>query len=100
MPATALKVLPGASRDIRDAEAWYWERSPEAADGFLVEVGRAFSLIQDAPRRWPSYRGSTRRFVLERYPFSIVYRIQKATVYVVAVAHAKRRPDYWRRRTR
>lgn len=100
MPATVLKVLPGASRDIRDAEAWYWERSPEAAEGFLAEVERAFSLIKDAPQRWPPYRGGTRRFVLERYPFSIVYRVEKATVYAIAVAHAKRRPGYWRRRPR
>jgi len=94
-----LRILPDAAQDLREAEAWYWRRSARAADGFLVEVGRAFALIREAPNRWPAYRASTRRFVLERYPFSIVYRFEDGTVYVVAVAHAKRRPGYWRRRT-
>ena len=98
MPAGVLKVLPGARRDIREAEEWYWRSSPEASDGFLVEVGRAFSLIKDAPDRWPLFRRGARRFILERYPFSVVYRLDGFTVWVLAVAHAKRRPEYWRRR--
>ena len=95
---TALRILPDAVQDLREAEAWYWQRSQRAADGFLVEVGRGFALIREAPDRWPVYRASTRRFVLERYPFTIVYRVEDDTVYVIAVAHAKRRPGYWRRR--
>ena len=39
-----------------------------------------------------------RRFVMASYPYSIVYRVTRTTVDVYAVAHAKRRPEYWRRR--
>jgi hypothetical protein len=42
-----------------------------------------------------------RRFALnDRFPFSIVYSIQGDTLFVIAVAHASRRPGYWKRRTK
>lgn len=42
--------------------------------------------------------GGTRRLVLPRFPYSLVYLIQADRCYVVAFAHAKRRPGYWRER--
>ena len=98
MPASVLRVLPEAALDLFRAEAWYRERSVRAADGFLVEVGRGFALIREAPDRWAIFRKGARRFVLERYPFSILYRVEGSTIWVIAVAHAKRRPEYWRAR--
>jgi hypothetical protein len=36
--------------------------------------------------------------MLERFPFSVVYRVGEHGALVVAVAHARRRPGYWRTR--
>jgi hypothetical protein len=52
--------------------------------------------IGEAPERWPAHLHGTRRFMLRRFPFSVVYRPHEDFVEVVAVAHAKRRPGYWR----
>ena len=53
-------------------------------------------VVRLFPEAWPPYRRSTRRYLLHRFPFSLVYRIDEddAVVYVVAVAHAKQRPEY------
>jgi hypothetical protein len=64
----------------------------------VAEIDRAFSLIDESPERWPAYVGATRRFLLGKFPFSIVYRARAGSILVLAVAHAKRRPGYWRTR--
>ena len=79
-------------------ERWYARRSPAAAAAFLADVDHALELIAEAPETWPRWRRGTRRFVLHRFPFSVVFRVEDDAVYVVAVAHAKQRPEYWRHR--
>ena len=69
-----------------------------AAERFLVEVGLALDIIQEAPERWPLFRRGLRRYVLSAFPYSIVYRVSPETIDVYAVAHAKRRILYWRKR--
>jgi hypothetical protein len=54
--------------------------------------------IQRMPATWPSFAHGTRRFLLKRFPCSVIYRADDTRIVVIAVAHAQRRPDYWRRR--
>ena len=93
MPARVVKLLPEAEAEVIANERWYARRSPSAAEAFLMEIDAAIARIAEAPGTWPRYRRGTRRF-----PISLVYRIEPDAVYVIAVAHAKRRPEYWRRR--
>jgi hypothetical protein len=41
----------------------------------------------------------TRRYLLKRYPYAVIYRELDDLIWVVAVAHGKRRPGYWKSRT-
>lgn len=100
MPERAVKLFPEAEAELKTSERWYAQRSPTAAAAFLAEFNAALARIAESPETWPRYRRGTRHFVLRRFPFSVVYRIEDEVVYVVAVAHAKRRPEYWRRRTK
>jgi toxin ParE1/3/4 len=86
---------PEADREIERAHAWYEERSPSAAEGFLDEVDHAIGQVQNAPERWARYLAQTRRFVCNRYPYSLIYRLQGDLVKVLAVAHEKQREGYW-----
>ena len=65
---------------------------------FPVTVSDAIREAVQSPRRWPGYLYGTRRFVLHRFPFSIIYLDEPDGVTIVAVAHNKRRPGYWKRR--
>ncbi len=69
-----------------------------SALGFAREVARAMRLIAEAPARYPVAEHGTRRFLLQRYPFSVFYREAGSVLEVVAVAHQKRRPGYWTER--
>jgi toxin ParE1/3/4 len=97
-PQIAVEFHPEAIEEARAARRWYAERSRLAAEAFQAELDRAVLWIGDAPSRWPHHSSSTRRFVMHRYPFSVVYFELERSVLVLAVAHAKRRPGYWQDR--
>lgn len=89
---------PEAERELVAHERWYRERSEVAAQGFLLEIDAAIRLVAEAPDRWPLQTRGERRYVLPRYPFSLLYRIRGDHVFVTAVAHQSRRVGYWRHR--
>jgi len=98
MPSIPVGFHPEAIAEAAAAVEWYQERSDAAAAAFLAELDRAVEGIAEAPERWPQYLHETRRFLLHRFPFAIVYRRVAAGVQVVAVAHGRRRPGYWKGR--
>jgi toxin ParE1/3/4 len=89
---------PEAISDAEEARNWYAERSALAARGFLLALEHAVDAVVETPERWPRHRFGCRRYVFpNRYPYILVYRFG-LNLEIVAVAHQKRRPDYWRRR--
>ncbi|MBA2412067.1 MAG: type II toxin-antitoxin system RelE/ParE family toxin [Burkholderiaceae bacterium] len=98
MSTVRVDVHPAAIDEARAAYAWYAERNENAANEFMAEVDRAVGLIAANPDRWPAYRFGTRRILLRRFPFSLIFRHDKEAVTVFAVTHARRRPAYWRHR--
>lgn len=83
-----------------DARDWYDSQSVAAGDRFEFDLDRAYSQIKADPLRWPPYLHGTRVLKLARYPYLVIYRHRPAEILVVAIAHAKRRPGYWKGRLR
>jgi plasmid stabilization system protein ParE len=75
MKSLPVDVHPEAVAEAQAATQWYRERSPSAADAFLAELDRAIEKIAENPRIWPRYVASTQRFLLKRFPFSVVFRL-------------------------
>ena len=94
----AVRFHPAADLELLQATAWYVERSDTAAAGFVREIEHALSRIGETPDRYPLTRFGRRRFVLLNYPYDVVYRVTRAAVEIIAVAHHSRRPGYWRSR--
>lgn len=69
-----------------------------AASAFLRELSIATNRIREAPMRYTAAAHGTRQILLDRFPFTLYYRIRGEVVMIVAVAHQKRRPGYWRSR--
>jgi plasmid stabilization system protein ParE len=70
-------------------------RSTQAADGFYEELFPAVDMVRQKPGLFPNYLHGTRRVVLDRYPFSVVFHEPPRKIQIIAVGHAKRRPGYW-----
>lgn len=93
-----LEYLDEAVIDAEEAARWYAERSPSAAIRFSLELDDAETAILDRPEAWPAVGAENRHYLLRRFPFSVVYPVEPLKVVIVAVAHARRRPGYWKHR--
>jgi len=93
-----LEIHDDALAELKSALRWYLERSESAADGFVAEIDRAIALITATPARWPSGERGTRKFVLARFPYAVIYREKLLTIQILAIAHGHRRPHYWEER--
>ena len=94
-----LEYLEQAVTEAEAAARWYAERSLTAAARFSVELDEAEAAIVERPEAWLLSDDGTRRYLLRRFPFSVVYRVEDARVVVVAIAHGRRRPGYWKGRS-
>jgi toxin ParE1/3/4 len=66
-----------------------------SAAAFVREVDDAVSRIAETPIRYPLAEHGTRRVLLQRFPYTLFYRVGDEETIIVAVAHQKRRPGYW-----
>jgi plasmid stabilization system protein ParE len=98
MASKAVEFHEEASLEYASAFEWYFERNEPVASRFATELNRAIALIAEAPQRWPASVHCTRRYLLQRFPFAIVYRELPSIIQVLAVAHGHRRPGYWKER--
>ncbi len=89
---------PEATSEYVASYIWYHERGPHLAEAFEHEVERGLRLITDAPERWPVYIAGYRRMLVRRFPFTIIYKHTSTTITVMALAHEKRKPGYWKKR--
>jgi toxin ParE1/3/4 len=92
------RLHPEVWLEIEAADDWYLERSVDASAEFIAPISDAFETISQAPQRWPIYLHGTQRLVLHRFPFSIIYLDDPDVLSIVAVAHSKRKPGYWKTR--
>ncbi|MFC5863485.1 type II toxin-antitoxin system RelE/ParE family toxin [Acidicapsa dinghuensis] len=91
-------VHPEAENEIDQAFEWYWAQSRDAAADFLDELAIVQARIRRSPRQFPSVSSSLRKATLHRYPYYLLFREVDEEVQILVVAHAKRRPGYWKKR--
>jgi len=87
-----------AEAEVRTAARWYEQRQPGLGMDFREEVEAAVSTILRSPEAFGFVTEGIRQHLVHRFPFSIVYRPEGDLVYVIAVAHSSRDPDYWKDR--
>jgi plasmid stabilization system protein ParE len=98
MPNQRFEYHPKAIGEAAEAYEWYAERSESAAERFWEELRRAREMVTKEPASWSRYLHGTHCFLLDRYPYGLVYVERGEKIIGIAVAHLKRRPGYWRKR--
>jgi plasmid stabilization system protein ParE len=94
-----LRNLKEAREEFAAAVRWYEEQRPGLGGEFFDAVIQATSRIQAQPEIGRASRDRrTRRLIMERFPYQIVYYLSENEIVIVAIAHSKRRPGYWRKR--
>jgi hypothetical protein len=67
----------------------------EGDQSLLATVRALREELKNVQKQQQSTASSTRRFLLWRFPFAIIYSEQKSVVTIWAVAHGSRLPEYW-----
>lgn len=44
---------------------------------------------------WAKNSENTRKAVLRKYPFNLIYSLLNENIYILAIAHQNREPEYW-----
>jgi plasmid stabilization system protein ParE len=95
-----LRLLEPAQQELEEAVAWYAAQAPWLGGAFLVEMLRAFRLIERYPDAWHPLGAAIRSCRLMRFPYAVIYAREGKELLVLAIAHMHRRPRYWRDHSR
>jgi plasmid stabilization system protein ParE len=91
-------LLPAAEADYQAALAWYFAVNPRVANRFEDTLAKALQRIAENPHLYGLIDDRHRQCILHRFPYSLIYRIEKGDVLVVAIAQSRRSSSYWQGR--
>jgi toxin ParE1/3/4 len=98
-----LRIDAEAHEELWAAISWYEQQRVGLGREFLAAVDRTYDQIDESPRTWPLAPGipehlGVRRQLVRRFPYAIYFLELRDETRVLAIAHDRRRPGYWRRR--
>lgn len=93
-------VHESADDELSAAAVFYESRETDLGKEFLEELSQAFQRIIARPFSYSIHFDEYRRYLMDRFPYQVVYRIEGKRILVFAVAHLRRQPGYWRERVR
>lgn len=93
------EFLALARAELEAAFDFYEDRRPGLGDEFSAEVEAAISRILRNPTTWTRLSGTIHRCRLSGFPYALIYQIRRDLILILAVAHSRRDPNYWKRRT-
>lgn len=93
-----LEFHPEAEEELAEAGIRYDSEVEGLGNHFVDEVRRATSLLNEHPQIGQRVDEQLSRVILRRFPYSVIYAVHHDRISVLAVAHHRRRPGYWRYR--
>lgn len=90
-----LQFHPDIASEVKSSYNWYQNQADGLGDDFIAELESAYDTIVELPETWPRFQKGFRRYLLAKFPFSVIYRSTTDSIYVVAVMHNSRKPGYW-----
>jgi plasmid stabilization system protein ParE len=96
----ALRSSHEASDEFAEAVRWYEDRRVGLGSEFFDSVAAMMEMLASNPEIGAPLGSEdrTRRVLVPRFPFQIVYHLTGTEIVVVAIAHLRRRPGYWKSR--
>lgn len=95
---------PTARRELERAMAKHEDARSGLGGELLAEIEHVLLTNQEYPLPGTTVtvngRDTLRRLLLERFPYALIVDVRPEKRLVLAVAHLRRRPGYWRARVR
>jgi plasmid stabilization system protein ParE len=93
-----LRILEVAQQEMEDAVDYYNHECPGLGYEFADEVYRTFDRIEANPEAWHPLSARTRRCLMHRFPYGVIYQDKVDALLVIAVMHLHRLPEIWEER--
>jgi hypothetical protein len=90
-----IEFSPEATAEFNDGECYYEQQMPGLGARFRADVRAALLRMRQWPLATPIERGEIRRMMLSRFPYKLLYSVETDYIYILAVAHLHRAPEYW-----
>jgi toxin ParE1/3/4 len=89
---------PEAETEFNEAIEYYENNEPGLGYDFSMEVHAAIQNIVNYPTAWPILEDNLRRCLVKRFPFGVIYSLEQDEIFILAVMHLRRNPEYWKNR--
>ena len=93
-----LVIRPEAESDLKEAFYWYEDKRPGLGYDFLLQVDAGLRFIKRNPEVFPAEYKSSRKHLIKRFPYKIIYLVEKEKLIVLAVIHGRRNPSLIKKR--
>jgi len=87
-----------AQSELNEAADYYAQARPGLGAAFIAEVERAVAALAASPYAGEEVESGVRWWLVKRSPYSVLYRLRDDQIRILAIAHQKSRPFYWRGR--
>jgi toxin ParE1/3/4 len=87
---------PEALAEYAEAVQYYAEQRAEVAQEFINAVEDAVYRVRDSPNRYVTIDEDVRRCMTRRFPYGILYTVERDSILILAVMHCSREPGYWK----
>ena len=91
------RFLAPAAREVREAASYYEEKVPGLGFEFIAEVRAAIRRMLAHPQAWCPLDDQFRRCRTARFPYGLIYAVERDHIVIVSVMHLHRHPDTWRK---
>jgi hypothetical protein len=91
-------ILDVAEQELAEAITYYNSECPGLGYEFVLEVKEGLKRIENFPKAWPPFTPRTRRCLVNRFPYGILYRADDEEIIVYSIMHLKRNPETWKER--
>jgi plasmid stabilization system protein ParE len=83
-----------AESEIKQAFFWYLERKESVALSFYESIATTLNTIVASPKIGNPLNNRLRKFPLGKFPYNVIYREDLQIIYIIALAHQKRKPEH------
>lgn len=87
-----------AEVEFNEAINYYEECELGLGYDFSIEIFTAIQNILSYPTAWPVIKDDVRRCLVNRFPYGVIYSIEQSEIFILAIMHLRRHPDYWKGR--
>lgn len=95
-------IHPAAQLELRAAANWYSDQEAGLGEEFVLEIDRTLETLTEEAHRAAAWRSGSpyQKTLVHRFPYAVFFTHDVDHLYVLAIAHRRRKPGYWLKRSR